>query len=119
MGQSHTLTARSNRTAKGLQAFVASIVLGASAAIITAVAATNQSTGGKLLMLDELRPQYAMVNVIVFICAVAGAAIAVLITLLGRTSAGTITMAFVLIGYPSGPRLVPRAKRQRACYMSA
>ena len=84
-----------SRTARIVEA----AVLGASAAIIIAIAATWRSTGGLMLMLDELQPQYATANVILFVCAVAGAAIAVLITLLGRTVVGTITMAVVLIGY--------------------
>jgi len=74
-------------------------VLGASAAIIIAIVATNQSTGGLLGMLDELRPQYAMANVIMFVCAVMGALLSVLIMLFGRTTVGTIFMACVLIGY--------------------
>jgi hypothetical protein len=78
---------------------VETTVLLASATIIIAISATWQSTGGLMLMLDELQPQYATVNVIMFVCAVAGAAVAVLITCLGRTAVGTITMAVVLIGY--------------------
>jgi len=74
-------------------------VLGASAAIIIAIVATNQNTGGLLGSLDELRPQYALANVIMFVCAVAGVAVATLITLYGRTAIGTAVMAFVLIGY--------------------
>jgi len=74
-------------------------VLGVSAAIIIAVAATRRNAGGLMLMLDELQPQYATANVIMFICAVVGAAVAVFITLLGRAVTGTITMAIVLIGY--------------------
>ncbi len=84
-----------SRTARIVEA----IVLAVAAAIIIAIAATSRSTGGKLLMLDELRPAYATANVIMFICAVAGAVIAVGITLLGRTVIGTISMAVVLIGY--------------------
>jgi hypothetical protein len=78
---------------------VEAAVLGASAAIIIAIVATNLNTGGLLGMLDELRPQYALANVIMFICAVFGAAVATLITLYGRTAIGTAVMAFVLIGY--------------------
>ena len=78
---------------------VEAAVLGASAAIIIAIVATNQNTGGLLGMLDELRPQYALANVIMFICVVAGAAVATLIILYGRTAIGTAAMAFVLIGY--------------------
>ena len=78
---------------------VETTVLGASAAVIIAIAATWRSTGGLMLMLDELHPQYATVNVIMFVCAVAGAAVALLITLLGRTAVGAIVMAVVLIGY--------------------
>ena len=78
---------------------VETTVLVASATIIIAIAATWRSTGGLMLMLDELQPRYATVNVIMFVCAVAGAAVALFITFLGRTAVGTITMAVVLIGY--------------------
>ena len=78
---------------------VETTVLVASATIIIAISATCKSTGGLMLMLDELQPGYATVNVIMFVCAVAGAAVALLITFLGRTAVGTITMAVVLIGY--------------------
>ena len=84
-----------SRTARVVDA----AVLGASGAIIIAIAATWRSTGGLMLMLDELQPQYATANIIMFVCAVVGAAVAVLITLLGRTVTVTITMAVVLIGY--------------------
>ncbi len=84
-----------SRTAR----IVETTVLGASATVIIAIDATWQSTGGLMLMLDELQPRYATVNVIMFVCAVAGATVAVLITLLGRTAIGTIVMAVVLIGY--------------------
>ena len=78
---------------------VETVALGASAAVIIAMSATWTSTGGLMLMLDKLQPAYATANIIMFSCAVAGAVIAVLIALFGRTVAGTITMAVVLIGY--------------------
>ena len=61
--------------------------------------ATNRSTGGMLLMLDGLRPEFARINIIVFVCAAAGVLAAVLVILLWRTWAGTILMAAVLCGY--------------------
>jgi len=74
-------------------------VLGAAAAFVIATAATSKSNGGLMLILDELRPQYAAANVIMFICAIVGAALAVLITLFGRAVTGAIAAAVVLIGY--------------------
>ena len=78
---------------------VEAAMLGAAAAVILAVSATNRSTGGLLGSLDRLTPQYATANVIMFVCAVAVAAGATLIILFGRTGIGTAVMAFVLIAY--------------------
>lgn len=78
---------------------VEATVLGASAAIVLAMSATWPSTGGLMLMLDELQPPYAIAHIVMFVCAVTGAAIAILITLLGRTASGTVIVAFVLISY--------------------
>ena len=84
-----------SRTARVVEA----TVLGACATIILAIASTSQNTGGLLLMLDELNPQYATANVIMFLCALAGAVVAILIARSGRSILATITMAVVLIGY--------------------
>jgi len=84
-----------SRTASIIEA----VVLGCTAAIIIAISATNRSTGGLLGSLDELSAQYAQANVIMFVCAVMGALLSVLIMLFGRTVIGTAVMAFVLIGY--------------------
>ena len=73
--------------------------LAAAGGAVLAMAATNRSTGGLLLSLDELRPEYARVNAIVFACAAAGALAAVLLALLWRTWAAVLLMAAVLAGY--------------------
>jgi hypothetical protein len=83
------------RTARLVEA----TMLSAAAIIVIAISATNPSTGGYLLRLDSLKPEYARINVIMFACAVAGAGIAVLVALLGRTLAGVIIMVVSLIGY--------------------
>jgi hypothetical protein len=92
-----------SRTAR----FVEAIVLGIVGFAMIAVAATTTSTGGYMLELDKLAPDYAKVNVIMFVCALAGFGVAVVIALLGRTVAGTITLGIVLIAYGTvlnGPR---------------
>ena len=78
---------------------VEAAVLAAVGAFIIAISATSRSTGGLMLVLDELTPAYARVNVIMFAGAVTGAGFAVALALLGRTVAGAIIMAFVLSGY--------------------
>ena len=75
------------------------VVLAAAAAIILAICATHQNTGGYLLILDKLRPAYATANIIMFAWAVAGACAAVLLAVSGNTGLATIVMAVVLAGY--------------------
>ncbi len=75
------------------------IVLLCAAAAIFAFTATNTSTGGRLLILDQLRPGFALVNVLAAVAAGLGALIGVLITLFRRTSTGVIVAAGVLCIY--------------------
>ena len=74
-------------------------VLGIAGLLVFAVAATTRNTGGYLFNLDELAPDYATINVILFVCAAIGVALAILVALWGRTVAGTIVMGVVLVGY--------------------
>ncbi len=67
--------------------------------IILIFTATNRSTCGRLLVLDELNPEFAAVNLIVAICAGVGLLASVLVCLLWRTAIATILVAFVLIVY--------------------
>ncbi len=87
--------ARPSRTARLVEA----AVLGIAGILVLAAAATTRSTGGYILSLGDLPPEYATVNVIAFFCALAGVGVAILVAILGRTVAGTIVMAVVLIGY--------------------
>jgi hypothetical protein len=78
---------------------VEATLLGAVATVIIALFSTNPIFGGHLLMLGQLRHEVALIQVIKFACAVAGAGIAIIGALSGRTLAGTITLVVVLIGY--------------------
>ena len=74
-------------------------VLAAAALPILIYTATNGSTGGLLLTLDELRPEYARANVLVFAAAAAGVAGALALCLLWRTWAGVVLAAAMLSAY--------------------
>jgi len=75
------------------------IVLLCAGSAILVFTATNRGTGGYLLNLGELRPEFARVNVMVSACAGAGVLLATLVCLFWRTWAATILMAVVLCGY--------------------
>lgn len=75
------------------------LVLAVVGAAVLVMAATNRGTGGKMLILDELTPAYARVNVMVFASAAAGVLVAVLVGLLWRTWAAALLMAAVLGAY--------------------
>ncbi len=74
------------------------MLLGVAAAIF-AFTATNTSTGGRLLILDQLRPGFALVNVLAAVAAGLGALVGVLMALFWRTSTGVIVAAGVLCIY--------------------
>ena len=78
---------------------VETVVLCAACALVLAISATWPSTGGMMLMLDKLRPAYAVANAVMFACALAGIAVALVFTMRGRTFAGTFIAVCVLIAY--------------------
>jgi hypothetical protein len=84
-----------NRVSHGAEA----IVLLCDAAAIFVFAATNTSTGGCLLILDQLRPGFALVNVLAAVAAGLGVLLGVLMALFGRTTTGVITAAGILCAY--------------------
>lgn len=86
---------RASRTARTLEAFV----LAMAATIIIAIAATDNSTGGYMLILDELRPEYAAVNIAMFVAVVAVTALAIGLTWLGRNRLGFTLLATGLTCY--------------------
>ncbi len=75
------------------------LVLLCVAATIFVFTATNTSTGGRLLILDELQPGFAMTNVLVAVAAVVGVLVGVLVALFWRTSTGVIVAAGILCVY--------------------
>jgi hypothetical protein len=85
----------SNRTSRVAEA----LILLCAASAILVLAATNSSTGGLLLMLDRLRPGFAVTNIAVAIVAAAGVILGVLVALFGRTSLGVLVAAVVLSCY--------------------
>ncbi|MHC4086128.1 MAG: HEAT repeat domain-containing protein [Planctomycetota bacterium] len=76
----------------------ATVLLCAATAIFVFIA-TNTSTGGRMLILDELHPVFASVNRTVAICAGVCLLLSVLVCLFRRTFVATILAAFVLIVY--------------------
>ncbi|HUT28203.1 MAG TPA: hypothetical protein VMX13_00315 [Sedimentisphaerales bacterium] len=84
-----------NRVSRAAEAI---IMLCAGVAILV-FTATNPSTNGMLLRLDQLRPAFAATNVIVALCAGFGVLIAALICRLWRTSPAAILMTIVLCAY--------------------
>ncbi|MHC4566391.1 MAG: HEAT repeat domain-containing protein [Planctomycetota bacterium] len=85
----------SNKTSRIAEA----LILFCAAAAILVFAATNISTGGRLLRLDQYRPGFAAINVAVAAAAAAGVLLGVLVTLLRRTSGGTMIAAAALCWY--------------------
>ena len=86
---------------------VEATVLSMAGVMILAVAATTPSTNGYILNLDRLPAEYATVSVVLFICAVLGVGVSILIAILGRTAAAAVVMTIVLSGYGAalnGPR---------------
>jgi hypothetical protein len=76
------------------------IVLAVVAVFILAMCATSRSTGGNMLTLDELQPDYAKAYVAMFCCAAIGVVIALLLAMLQKTTIpGSVVLAFVLIAY--------------------
>ena len=97
-------SARAGSLASRIAETLVLLCIGAAMLVFTA---TNGSTGGRLLILDELRPEFATVNLVVAGCAFAGLVIAVLVCVFWRTWAGVVLMATVLSAYGlalNGPR---------------
>ncbi len=82
-----------------VSAIAEAIILLCVGGIIFIFTATNTSTGGRMLILDELHPVFASVNRTVAICAGVCLLLSVLVCLFRRTSVATILAAFVLIVY--------------------
>jgi hypothetical protein len=75
------------------------IALGIAGVVVLLAAATSPGSGGNMLMLDQLRPEYATANIIMFVCAALGVLFAIVVVLFGRTLAGAIVLAATLICY--------------------
>lgn len=75
------------------------IVLACAAAAIFVFTATNTSTGGRLLILDQFRPEFAATNVLVAAVMAIGVAVGILIVLTWRTAVGVLIAAAVLCCY--------------------
>ena len=82
-----------------VSAIAEAIILLCVGGIIFIFTATNTSTGGRMLILDELHPVFASVNLTVAVCAGVCLLLSVLVCLFWRTSVATILAAFVLIVY--------------------
>ncbi len=80
-----------------------SLLLGVAGGLLLLMLATARHSSGLLFTLDQLRPEFAMLIVTVFVCAVLGALTAVAVTLLWRTWAGVVLMAGVLCLYGTYP----------------
>lgn len=78
---------------------VETAVLAVAGFVVFVVAAATSYTGGHLLNLHDLPPEYANVQVVAFVCAAFGMFIAFLAAITGRTAAGTILMGVVLAAY--------------------
>jgi len=89
-------SARAGSLASRIAETLVLLCMGAAILVLTA---TSRSTGGRLLILDELRPEFATVNLVVAGCAVAGLVLAVLACVFWRTWAGMVLMAIVLSAY--------------------
>ncbi len=83
----------------GKSRWIETILLFCVTGIIFVFTATNTSTGGYLLMLDELNPAFASVNLTVAVCTALCLLLSVLVCLFRRTSIGVIFAAVVLCGY--------------------
>ena len=75
------------------------IVLLCSATAIFIFTATNTSTGGRLLILDQLCPEFALTNILAAVTAGLGVLIGVLMALFWRTLPGVAFAAGVLCIY--------------------
>jgi hypothetical protein len=90
---------RSAPSASRTARIVEATLIGAAAIVIIAFFATWPTYGGYLLMLGQLQHECAHLQLIKLACVVAGACIAIIFALFGRTFVGTITLAIALIGY--------------------
>ena len=75
------------------------VMLACMGLVTLVLAATTRHAGGLLTMLDQLRPPFARVNVIVAACAAGGVLVGALVCLLWRTTAGTVLVGLVLCAY--------------------
>ncbi|MCK4294779.1 MAG: HEAT repeat domain-containing protein [Planctomycetes bacterium] len=75
------------------------VVLLCAVTAIFVFTATNTSTGGRLLILDQFRPGFAATNIAVAVVMAVGVAVGILIALLWRTLPGVIIAAIVLCCY--------------------
>ena len=85
----------SNKTSRIAEA----VILLCAATTTLIFTATNTSTGGRLLILDQLNPGFATINIIIAFIAMAGLLAGLVVTLLGRTSIGTLIAAIFIISY--------------------
>ena len=94
-----TIKPSSARASNKTSRIAETLILFCAGFLIIVFTATNTSTGGSLLILDKLNPVFAKINVVITLCALAGLLIALLVTLLGRTSVGLLIGVMICISY--------------------
>ena len=75
------------------------VILAVAGLVILTLTATNSSTHGLLLMLDQIRPEMARIQIVVLGCVLAGVALALLVTWFCRAALGIVLMAAILCSY--------------------
>ncbi|NQV35296.1 MAG: hypothetical protein HQ515_21560 [Phycisphaeraceae bacterium] len=98
---------RPERKSSNQSRWVEAVMLLCGGLVIWVFTATNSSTGGRLLSLDQLHPAFARINVIVAALSLLGVLCSCLIAARWSSSLGVVLCAAVLIIYPSmlnGPR---------------
>lgn len=91
--------ARSVKSGTWTSRLIEALLLFCVAGIILVFSATNTSTGGYLLMLDQLNTAFAAVNLQVAVGAGLGLLLSMLLCLLWRSFTGTLVAAGVVIVY--------------------
>ncbi|MHC4638331.1 MAG: HEAT repeat domain-containing protein [Planctomycetota bacterium] len=99
LSKNSQFTAKSAKSGNRTSRLAEAIILLCVGGLILVFIATNSSTGGMLLRLDELRPAFAATNIAVAVCAGICLLLSVLVCLFWRSSVGVIFAAVVLCGY--------------------
>ena len=90
---------KSMKASNKISRIAESLILFCTGFVIIAFIATNTSTGGRLLILDQLNPAFAKINIIVALFATAGLLTALTAAFLGRTSIGFTIAVVFMSGY--------------------